>query len=438
MSRFDDDLRSTLRGGTPHVDVDAFLGDVHAGARRRRQRRAVGMTAAAVLVVAGAAGLVLPGSGPHSAPPVAGTSTPAPTASPSTSPSASPSASPSTSPSKSPAPPVPTASGTPTMSNGRPAPTGIRGYDIAGDGTLWRVTDEPCDTVMCSRVSSYDGTGAWTSRADLSWPDPSTVTVDDGGPAKGVTVAPDGRDLWAYGGRLWSSHDGGRTWTEQGLSFKRSGAAEVAVAAGEAVLRTNDGHLSRSPVGADDWTSLALPSGMDYSEQVLGLGDTLVVRGRSPQFDLLVATSDDGGDTWTVNPGPCNPEQPAFTVAEGSLFAVCPAGDGAPTSGADIMRSDDQGRTWSKAVAVRPRTAHDMVYLFVPVDRSSVYEIGSSGALLVFPEGEKQYGDAVPAGKDASLVGGRFVTPEHGYLQVDLPGTLLETTDGGQSWKPIG
>jgi photosystem II stability/assembly factor-like uncharacterized protein len=314
----------------------------------------------------------------------------------------------------------------------------VTGLDVAGDGTLWRVTDEPCETVLCSRVSSYDGKGAWTTRADLAWPDPSAVDVDSfGGPAPHLTVSPDGQDLWAYGGRLWSSHDGGQTWTEQDLSFKRSGAAEVAVAAGEAVLRTNEGRLSRSPVGSDAWTPLALPSGMAYAEQVLGMGDTLMVRGRTADMELLVATSDDGGDTWAVDQGPCNPEQPAFTVAEGSVFAVCPAGDGAPTSGADIMRSDDQGRTWTRAVAMRPRKG-DGVYAILPVDRHSVYEIGSFGALLQFPEGEMQYGDAVHLGQDQTVLDGRFVTPRHGYLLVGAPRALLETTDGGQTWRPIG
>ena len=325
------------------------------------------------------------------------------------------------------------------MSNGQPVPTGVVDYGVAGDGTLWRVTYEPCDTALCSRVSSYDGAGAWTTRADMAWPHPGSAEAADSGPAKGISVSPDGQDLWAYGSRLWTSHDGGQTWADHPVPFRTSGAAEVAVAGDEAVLRSNDGHLMRSPAGSDDWTALALPSGMDYSEQVVGLGHTLVVRGRSPQFHLLVATSDDGGDTWTVKPGPCDPEQPAFTVAQGSLFAVCPAGDGSPTSGTDIMRSDDQGRTWTKALFIAPRKDDAGVDAILAVDRSSVYEVGSFGGALLFPEGEKQYGDAVHLDQGQTVVeGSRFVTPEHGYLLLESPRALLETTDGGQTWKTIG
>ena len=232
MSRFDEDLRSTLRGGTPHVDVDAFLGDVHRGRAAspaapggggRRGRRARGGRRRRAAAARLAHRTALPRS--------PATQTPQP--SPSGTFSVFVSSSPSSSPSQSPAPSAPTAGATPTTSNGRRRPTGVRAYDIAGDGTVWRVTDEPCDTVMCSRVASYDGTGAWTTRADLAWPDPGNLTATYGGPATGVTVSPDGQDLWAYGGRLWSSHDGGRTWNRQELSFEHSGAAEVAVAAGD-------------------------------------------------------------------------------------------------------------------------------------------------------------------------------------------------------------
>jgi photosystem II stability/assembly factor-like uncharacterized protein len=426
VSRFDEDLRSTLRRGTPHVDVDAFLTDVHRGARRRRQRRAVGVAAAAVLVVAGAAGVLLPSSGPHSAPPVAGTSTP-PTAAPS--PSA---ARPSTSPSAA----RPTE--VPTGDTGHPLETGVVGFAAAADGALWRVSAIGCGPVaLCSQVSSYDGAGRWTTLAELPWAHPQPGEPQ--APALHVTVAADGKDAWAYGGEAWSSHDAGRTWTRLQLPLQDTGAGEVAVTGATAVLRTDDGHLLRSPTGSDDWQPLSLPSGMDYSEQVLGLGETLVVRGRSPQFHLLVARSDDGGATWTVAPGPCDPEQPAFTVAQGSLFAVCPAGDGSPTSGADIMRSDDQGRSWTKALFLPPRKDDAGVQAILAVDRTSVYEVGTFGGVLRFPEGEKQYGDAVHLDQAQTVSDeSRFVTPEHGYLLLGSPQVLLETTDAGQTWTPIG
>jgi len=428
MTGIEDDLRRTLRGPSGTADTEGFLADVHRGARRRRQRRAVGVMAAVVLAVAGAATALVPGAGPDAGPPVATTS-----ATPSQDPSAT------TEPSPSPTPPAPSTSATPTFDNGAPATTGVTGYDVAAGGSLWRVTDEPCDTVLCSRVASYDGNGGWTTRADIAWPDAANATPEDGGPVQAVTVSPDGQDLWAYGREVWSSHDAGRTWVQDTLPPGTARVAEIAVSGGEALLRTSAGTLLRSPVAADSWTSAALPNGMDYSEQVLGLGDTLVVRGRTTAMKLLVATSNNGGDTWTVSPGPCDPEQPAFTVAEGSVFAICPAGDGSPTAGTDVMRSDDQGRTWTTAVTLAPTKASASVLAIVPVQKTSAYLVSGSGEALVFPEGEKQYADALTLSPDQMVFeGGRFVSPEHGYLRVGLPRRLLETTDGGQTWRRIG
>ena len=414
MSRLDEDLRSTLRGGTPHVDVDAFLADVHRGARRRRQRRAVGIAAAAVLVAAGVAGVFLPGSGPHSAPPVAGTGTPSPTTSPS--------------------PTMPTE--VPTDDAGRPLETGVFGFDASADGRLWRVSAVGCGPVsLCSRVSSYDGAGRWTTLADLPWAHPRRGEVQ--APAEHVTVAPDGQDAWAYGGEAWSSHDAGRTWTRLDLPLQHTGVGEVVVVGDTAVLRTNDGRLLRSNVGADDWTALPRPQGTTYAEQVLAVGDVLLVRGRDADYGLTVATSSDGGADWSAQSAPCNAEQPAWSVTAGSVFALCP-GDPSVAPGdqtAHLLRTDDDGHSWQQVLTIGARVQLEAA---LSLDRSSVYVVSGQGEMLLFPEGEKQYGDVVPLGKDGTVNDGRFVTPEHGYLLLGSPRALLETTDGGRTWNPIG
>jgi photosystem II stability/assembly factor-like uncharacterized protein len=289
---------------------------------------------------------------------------------------------------------------------------------------------------LCSRVAAYDGKGGWTTLADLSYQQPARRADAAEAPAEHVTVSPDGQDAWAYGREVWSSHDAGATWSRQHAGTGSTGVQQVVVAGDTAVLRTGDGRLLESPARTDAWAPLPSPPGTRFVTSVVALGDRLLVSGQAPDGLQTQAVSDDGGTHWRGTGRVCSGDAAPSPGVDAGAVAVCPGHTamGTDSPGTLVYTSRD-GVRWTLTVGIHlaQDAALDAV---VPMDAHAVYAVTSRGALVLTPESELQLPSPVPAGE--SVLDGRFVTPQHGYLLVGLPRTLLETTDAGRTWRPIG
>ena len=93
-------------------------------------------------------------------------------------------------------------------------------------------------------------------------------------PAETVTASVDGRDLWVAGQSLWSSHDGGTTWTEQPLPVGEVPQRITVQVVGDEVfaLQSHPSRLWRSSVARDDWTEVALPAQAATVDQLTSAG----------------------------------------------------------------------------------------------------------------------------------------------------------------------
>ena len=274
-------------------------------------------------------------------------------------------------------------------STARSAWVGARSYTTAGavpagfqptsftaisEFTWWMLGTAPCGTTgTCTTiVETTDG-----GRTFMRIAAPPTAHVSN------IRFA-DANDGYAFGPQLWTTHDGGKTWSEADL-----GAGELAIADGYAYAVASLGGpvqtLMRTPVGADSWTVAPGLAGRSQSaNQPVGAlwveGDTVIIQAGSR---LLI--SNDQGVTFSRKRGVQNAGQCSYDGGQLALWALCSTGM-APD---EILLSSDEGNTFTAAAQV--------------------------------PDG--------PINSFAAATGSVAVASGQG--------PLYRTTNGGASWKPV-
>ncbi|MGN6575331.1 MAG: hypothetical protein ACTHKG_06565 [Nocardioides sp.] len=412
MSDLEDRLRRALQHPGASVEAERILADVHRGARRRRQRGAATAVAVALTTAVVAGVVTLVGTGPDRST----DSLPAP------SPTSDASGGPVT---------AATEDGSPTLAEG------TTGFDGPGPGAMWRVDTERCSATLCSRIYREGSSSGWSPVAEIAFDDPAEAERLRLPPVESIRVGPDGRSAWAYGVQLWSTHDGGTSWVRKDFEGARPGAAFSVEIAGAQVfaMQSTPLRLWRSPATVDIWTPVRLPAGYAFADEMVALGDTLVVRATKRDSDRRsLLLTDDGGETWREYDAPCQGEVGPIRSAGTTLMAPCPA-DQRTDPGADlsILTSRD-GHTWERELSgVSVSSYVDDVY---PIDSRSAFVVTGEGGVIVTPDGQERVD--LPIGRDRTAITGRFVDPDYGYLLVAAPRQLLGTEDGGRTWSPVG
>lgn len=206
-----------------------------------------------------------------------------------------------------------------------------RSFTAIGEYTWWLLGTAPCGRRSCTTiVRTTDGGPQFTRIAA-----PPTSGVSE------VRFA-DSSDGYAVGPQLWSTHDGGRTWTQQHLGTT---VGDLAIADGYvyAIAYGHDqSHLMRSVVGADRWATLS-DVGNGYLSSLWVQGTTVIVQSGS---HLLV--SGDQGIQFRRRRGVRHAGDCAYDGGPGALWALCSTGM-APD---DIVLSYDLGNTFSTAAQV--------------------------------------------------------------------------------------
>ena len=349
MSDFEDLVRRALRTDVPGVEAEQLLVDVRRGATRRRRGRVIGAIAASVLVIAGAAGVATSIRGDEGTlpepPPATRTPSPSPTQ--------------------------------PALPEG--AAQGVIDVSVVSTDRWFRLTTN-VGCVACSTVWQNDQSaeGGWERLYDFEG-----TTADYGGtvdPAFGpvgyLVMAANGQDGWAWGSRLRSTHDGGRTWSviTTGPGHGEGGSFEVGITNQFAwsLRRTPDAktELWRSSLQSDSWSRADAPDMSGVSGMVT-FGD-----------EVALETSDEGlaapriqysrdGTTWGELANPCEGENQIYPAT--SLgFILCPDGSRATVyrmTGVEHQELDLTG--WD----VFGRTT-GTVTNFVPVGDSRVLIVG--------------------------------------------------------------
>ncbi len=414
MSDLEDRLRRALQHPGASAEAERVLAEVRRGARRRRQRGVATTVAVALTTVAVTGVVTLVGTRADR-----GTDAlPAPSATPTTD-----------------------ASGGPVTeaTNGGDLvlTEGTTGVDGSGPGAMWRVDTERCSATLCSGVYREGSSSGWARVARLAFDDPGAAERFRLPPVESIRVAADGRSAWAYGLELWSTHDGGASWVRKDFDGARPGQALSVATAGNQVFAMQSAPLRlwRSATTVDIWTPVRPPPGYAFADQMVAVGDLLVVRATkrgSEQRALLL--TDDGGETWRQADAPCQGEAGRIRSTGTVLMAPCPA-DQRTDPGAEltILTSTD-AQTWRQELpGVDVASYVEDVY---PIDDHSAFVVTGNGGLIVSPDGQEPVD--LPIGESETAVTGRFVDPDYGYLLVATPRQLLGTEDGGRTWSPVG
>jgi hypothetical protein len=388
MNPLEDRLRRGLESPLAADLDDELLGRVHTGARRRRRRRTLAITAATAVLVAGVAfgSSALIGD-EHPLEPLVGTSTPTPT-------------------------PTPTS-----------VPDNVIDLAVPDADHVFALTNDGC-THICSSLWQLDSAGAWQRPQEWG------VSVGRQDSVEYVDFAPDARNGWAWGSGLWSTHDGGHTWSGvtdgPGTASDYGYRVHLTQDRAWSLHRTDRGgmQLWSTPIGSDDWTSTLLPDRSSVVD-IDTVGDRVVVLAASEGAGQLTLLSRNEVDDWTSLDLPCPGENQPYPAAT-EVFVLCPSG----TGGATVYRSVDLA-SWE------PFGDSDLtsVTAVFPLSDDRVLLLGSPHDLLVTPAGSRPV--------DVGLRGDEEVFQETGGVAGDTSylvtsgHRILVSKDAGLTWSQL-
>lgn len=470
MDPLEERVRRLLRdeGWQVPADPDA-VGHVRAGVRRRRQRRAAvagGLAAAVVVAAAGGAATVITGGGSDTVAvrsdpgvPGPGSTTPTPSDGPATDRQANKPTEPS--PSRDGSAPTPDASSGPgntdqgsekgngrssheesdeqkspgtspnsAIGQGAPVPSGFAATSVTAidTSTFWVLGSAPGSgtaTVAATRDGgdSFSAIGTLDAKLATGTNQESTASVHD------IRFA-DSQHGWAYGGGLWSTEDGGRSW--QRIDAVSGSVRSLAVGDGRVFALARDGGqwgLWRSASGTDAWQRLDVDL-LDPDD--LAVGDGAVAVSDHSQDATYLQVSTDGGNTFEQRPTDCSPDLSAgeLSASADALWLTCPTG----MSASRVAVSSDQGAHWESVNPGGPG---------IPANSSALGALSGDTGLVAAPGQVRLVNPDATDGPMRVQVPGLgsptyagFTTSEVGYL-LDTDGHLFRTSDGGSTWNQV-
>ncbi|HLX33234.1 MAG TPA: hypothetical protein VKR79_10775 [Gaiellaceae bacterium] len=312
----------------------------------------------------------------------------------------------------------------------------------------WELGRSGCLACSALRVTA-DGGHSWTTLppppARLSYNTPSAAGVLD------VAFA-DGANGWLFGPGLYSSHDGGRSWTLQQLS----GVSSVEAAAGDVYALTKTA-LWRSPAGRDDWTRLPVPSlgGRNGAAFALSGSSVLLLDAgyQGPGLGLpgKLWFSPNRGTTWHSRTVPCRHQGGAAAVASAGghgwlleCYSNEQSSQAQQTSHVVYLTGDD-GKTWRSLG--RPTRQGEPSRLGGAGNHAFLAtESGGADELVGSVDGGRHWrvvldlaGEGFTGWADLGFLSpsvGFVVGPTH-YVGPSGRDHVYRTDDGGRRWRVI-
>jgi hypothetical protein len=321
----------------------------------------------------------------------------------------------------------------------------------------WALVDTPtCGQPTCTEVlATTNGGGTWTQVGTI--PAPSNCTTCGLVGVSHIRFA-NALDGYAFGPGLFTSTDGGATWTQQ------SGPYVVALEpVGANVMRISytrtgcpgpcDLSVQSAPVVSTAWQTLTGPFQADSVQLVRQGNEAYVAAYANPAggVDDAHATlmlSQDGGTTWGERADPCGEvggaEFDTTSIAaapQGVLAALCV--DRAQPTRAYVDVSTDSGVVFTAGSIV---TAPGLLGSLAVTNASNLF-VGTAGTagtgpaqwvLLASQDGGQTWRRAVVQnGKVEPNFGAQtFLGFENSTVGrwVGYPYNIWETTDGGTQW----
>ncbi|WP_298210375.1 DUF4232 domain-containing protein [Ferrimicrobium sp.] len=305
-------------------------------------------------------------------------------------------------------------------------------------GTINGCTTGPCLSIL----HTTDGGAHFTK---IPYPHVQSPGFN---PSLRFVTAQDGYALINYS--LWFTTNGGASWQKSraggvwGQSFATSDGYAYAL-----LGSVGSGHVMRSPIGTDSWTTLPLPT-IQTSQVNVNAASTITARGPSlwiTTFGGQLVYSNDFGNHFTQVTNPCgagsqggnhNPSgHPREELLKASSQSVTWL-DCAGAMSSKVYRSTDAGRHWS--VVSHAQGTFNIPAIVAPVSTTTAYLARGNTQIVRTTNSGASFSPVAsgvaPQGSYWAWIG--FTTPQVGSA---LMGTqqgvyqLWRTTDGGNIWK---
>ncbi|CAM3513709.1 hypothetical protein [Dermacoccus barathri] len=239
----------------------------------------------------------------------------------------------------------------------------------AGDDTLFGLGEGDCSGTPCpALVRSTDDGKTWTQMHTFSSADTSAATgatqprVQPAGALSEVLFTSPSTG-YVYGGDLWVTRDGGRTFTHVDhpgstvLDVVVHDKQTLALTASGCIQGTCSGRLEISRLGGGDTPRLAQTiaaatptSQIDAADLVVGGDSLIVLAGNEPGSGEAPGAWRLAGDSLApLNPGSACSGKPFSAIAGNGtnrLVAVCDEAVSAKTTSFTTVTSTDGGGTW--------------------------------------------------------------------------------------------
>jgi hypothetical protein len=383
VNNLEDRLRRGLESPLAADSDDGLLGRIHTGARLRRRRRTAAITAATAVVVTavvfGSSALL---GDEHRPEPLQ-----------------------------------------PSTSSPANVPAGAIDLAVPDADHLFALTADGCSHI-CSTLRQLDSGGTWQMLREWG------VSLGRSDSVEYVEFSPDALNGWAWGSGLWSTHDGGRTWSEitdgPGTTTDYGHWVHLTADRAWSLHRTDrDGmQLWSTPIGTDRWTSTLLPHRSSVVDMDT-VGDRVVVLAASEGAGQLTLLSRNEVDDWTSLDLPCPGENQPYPAAT-EVFVLCPS-----DNGATIHRSVDLA-SW-ETFGQSDLTTVTGVF---PLSDDRVVLLGRPHDLLVTPDGNEPIDVGLQDDEEVFQETGG-VAGDTAYL-VTSKHRILFSKDAGLTWSQLG
>lgn len=310
----------------------------------------------------------------------------------------------------------------------------------------WVLGSAPCGTSsQClALMRTEDGGKTWVS---VTPPPTSLLAGEEQGGVSEVRFA-NSQDGWAFDPELWTTHDGGATWSQIVLPGVSADAIVASLETADGVVQAavlnqaSTVQIETSPVGADDWR--VSPTTVEFGAGPAAMPQ-LVLQGSAGwllEDDRTVI----GGarlinGQWVAWQSPClGMNGPALLAASSTqyLVAVCDQGVWGPASPAGVRAYVSTNGGVSFGLLTTPVPGYGNLASPAP----GVLFLAGGGLLATF-DGGATWTTAFTApidtgvqyvGFETSMQGVAIAINGAGVIPV---GSLLMTFDGGHHWSPV-
>ncbi len=242
------------------------------------------------------------------------------------------------------------------------------------------------------------------------------------------------------GGAIARTNDGGNTWNSQtggggqdlyGVSFSDVNTG-IVVGSNGAAMKTTDGGAS--------WTPLAISAGFNFRNvQMIGPKTAYAIGQQFNDIDNtqgFIYKTTDGGVTWVQ-----------LTIAAPGLYGISfidPLNGWVSGWDGVIFKTTDGGATWTKQTSNIPKTQQVCQISFADATHGIAVGLDGVAGVIATPTSgfiaTTSDGGTTWAKVTTSAVDGVWMADPKHAMVVGYNGTIMETADGGATWttKSVG